>query len=982
MRTIFEIKFVTSKIKFKERKNKMKTLKNKIAAIIISIFFILSMTTSITLIPTTSAHSPAWNVPTDIYVAATPPTVGVGQYTTIIVWVDRYSPTAGGITGQTYTFQINITQPDGSTVIIGPWQTTSALASDYKTFTPTMVGTYTIVSSWPGTTIIPTESVPTSVDIGDNFEPATSQPAYLTVQQASVPNWPEPPLPTNYWTLPINAQDRTWSTIASNWLKGQWLLPGNFQNEGTGPTTAHVLWAEPIEATSPSTTADAYPGGIADAQWPGINSGLWDYDYAYNTPIIMNGIIYYNMPYTAMSNHYGYYAVDLYTGQRVWSKNGTDNGINQPYSINAPGGNGQSYGQNYEVLTQGQMLHVNNVNGQGIASYLWMQGQEDYTSSITATGTWYMLDATTGNVILTLTNVPTTGYQTTDAQGDLLIYSYNVATGNFLCWNSTQAIYPAGPTGTNQQVWRPPIGAVINAVADTSWENASTTWGATTLDALTLQALKSPHSGYTMNYTSSALTGLPGTLNVVSNTNREPVEFFGDNIVPTYTGTTACDSDYINIWLAAINQTGPYSPWPTLTSTVNNNLGFVVTPVYNKTIEVPLPGMNYTWSIPNVSSYELPINYQYNVFFLECQQTRQEWCYQLSTGNLLWGPTIQKPQISYYSTGGASGVQGNVYYGIYLAMDASNYAGQIYAYNVTNGNLLWIYNATAAPYNYESAYGANMPMILGAVCDGKIYCYSTEHSPTNPLWRQSYIRCINITDGTLIWKLEDFYALYSTSGLFAGYGIPIADGYAVTWNAYDNFVYCIGKGLSATTVSVQNGIQAGPDFTIMGTVTDQSPGALAVSTKMGYGPNGVPAVSDASQEGFMEYLYEQQVMPTNTTGVPVTISAIDPNGNYVNLGTATSDSNGFYSLGVNTNMLSAGAGTYKVIASFAGSDSYGSSYAESAFTVNSAPAATAAPTATPTSLADTYIVPGIVAIIVVIIVVGVVLALLMLRKKP
>ena len=90
----------------------------------------------------------------------------------------------------------------------------------------------------------------------------------------------------------------------------------------------------------------------------------------------------------------------------------------------------------------------------------------------------------------------------------------------------------------------------------------------------------------------------------------------------------------------------------------------------------------------------------------------------------------------------------------------------------------------------------------------------------------------------------------------------------------------------------------------------------------------------------MEYLYEQQAKPTNATGVPVTIDAIDPNGNYINLGTATSDASGVYGFSVNTDKLAAGPGTYKVIATFAGSNSYGSSSAESYFTVNSAPAAT------------------------------------------
>ena len=950
----------------------MKFAKNKTNATLIALFLMLTITATsiLVVLPIVNAHDPPWNVPTNTFVSCVPATVGVGQYTTIIIWVDRYSPTAGGTTGQTFTFQINITQPDGSKKIIGPFQSTSALGSDYRTFVPDQVGTYKIEGSFAGATIIPSITVPTHIDIGDYFQPSTSEPAYLTAQQDPIPPWPEPPLPTDYWTRPINAQNRGWSTLASNWLKGQWLLPGNFQNEGTGPVTAHVLWTEPIEATSPSIT-NAYPGGIADARWSGVNSGLWDYDYAYNTPIIMNGIIYYNMPYTAMSNHYGYYAVDLYTGQRLWTKNGTDNGLNQPYTINLPGGNGMSYGQNYEVLTTGQMLHVNNVNGKGIASYLWMQGQEDYTSAINELPTWYMLDPTTGNVMLTLINVPISGVHTTDAQGDILIYSYNSAAGRFLCWNTTHAIYPAGPTGTNQQVWRPSIGATIDAVADRSWMNASTTWG-TALDPLSLQAMTAaPHSGYSMNYSDSSLRGLPGTLNVVSNTNLEPVEFFGYSIPSTYTGAAApCSADYMYVWLAHINQTGPYSPWPTLTSTLNNNLGFTVTLDYNKTIQVPLSGKNYTWALP-------VINYEYDVFFLRCQQTRQEWCYQLSTGNLLWGPTIQKPQISYYSSGGASGVKGNVYYGIYLGIDESNYNGQIYAYDVTNGDLLWIYNATAAPYSYESAYGENMPMILGAVCDGMVYCYSTEHSPTNPAWRQSYVRCINITDGTEIWKIECFYGLYSTSGLFAGYGIPIVNGYAVLWNAYDNFVYCIGKGPSATTVSAPLTVPSlGSSVVITGMVTDKSPGAITQGPKFGY-TNGVPAVSDASQEAWMEYIYEQQIKPYNATGVPVSIDAVDPNGNYIHIATvSTTTVTGAYGCMFTPDV----PGTYQIIATFAGSGSYGSSRADTFLAVGEE-----APTASPypeVNLPPTemYIV-GVGVAIIIAIAIGFAVTILVLRKR-
>ena len=112
------------------------------------------------------------------------------------------------------------------------------------------------------------------------------------------------------------------------------------------------------------------------------------------------------------------------------------------------------------------------------------------------------------------------------------------------------------------------------------------------------------------------------------------------------------------------------------------------------------------------------------------------------------------------------------------------------------------------------------------------------------------------------------------------------------------------------------------------------------------------------------------------------IDALDPNGNIINLGTATSDANGFYSFQVNPDMLTAGAGTYQVIATFAGSNSYGSSNAESAFTLNSA--ATVVPTAVSqsnlVSTTDlmTYLAVGVIAIIIAIAIVGI----LILRKRP
>jgi hypothetical protein len=92
-----------------------------------------------------------------------------------------------------------------------------------------------------------------------------------------------------------------------------------------------VLWAASLCAESPSSSG--YPGGIADAQWPSISNNINDYQSSFRNPIIMNGILYYNAPTTQQTAKYGYYAVDLYTGNQIWYKNGTDNGLDNPYSI-------------------------------------------------------------------------------------------------------------------------------------------------------------------------------------------------------------------------------------------------------------------------------------------------------------------------------------------------------------------------------------------------------------------------------------------------------------------------------------------------------------------------------------------------------------------------------------------------------------------------------------------------------------------------
>ena len=167
-------------------------------------------------------------------------------------------------------------------------------------------------------------------------------------------------------------------------------------------------------------------GGITDAIYDDMSYGTMDYEFpwSWSTPIILNGVIYLNTP---MYPKYGYSAFDLQTGNLLWYKNGTDNGLNNNVVnvyYQGLGGAGVYSGQTYPTLSNGQLYNWKAVNGEGTVTYLWLT-QSGTPQTATSGGTmWHMLDANTGNWILTLKNVPG-GTSVTDQDGSQLRYSYN-----------------------------------------------------------------------------------------------------------------------------------------------------------------------------------------------------------------------------------------------------------------------------------------------------------------------------------------------------------------------------------------------------------------------------------------------------------------------------------------------------------------------------------------------------------------------------
>ncbi len=334
--------------------------------------------------------------------------------------------------------------------------------------------------------------------------------------------------------------------------------------------------------------------------------------------------------------------------------------------------------------------------------------------------------------------------------------------------------------------------------------------------------------------------------------------------------------------------------------------------------------------------------------------------YDLQTGALAW----QSEQMDYpwsSASFGAYALQSG--YGL-LFREA--YDG-VYAFDWNTGEIAWKYTSPAlaafeSPYTDENGTAVYPFNTGGFVADGKLFTYNTEHTASWPRTRGWAIRAINVTNGEEVWHLS--------GEISPG---AVADGYLVGSNTWDGYTYIFGKGESQTTVSAPNiALTKGQTAIISGTVLDMSPAQA-----------GTACVSKESMTTQMEYLYMQQPIAgiwgnETITGVPVSIDAVDPNGNSVHIATVTSEG---YSGTFSYTWTPELTGDYMITATFMGDDSYGSSFATTYATVVEADATPAATSSAINfeAVNNTTITAVIGAAVAIIIAIAI--AVLLLRKK-
>ena len=362
-------------------------------------------------IPLAAAHTPPWTIQTYSYIVASPNPVGVGQDVFVVFWVDWVPPGAGGIGGDRWrNLNIQITKPDGTKQNLGPF-TSDPIGGGFTLYKPDQVGVYTFTFSFPGqvpSMYGPTGEIsvnPTLWDyINDTFLPSSAT-TKLTVQSQPVAEPPSYPLPTEYWTRPIEGENTAWASIASNYLYpfGAAYQPGSerFQPDGTAPNSPHVMWTKPLQF-----------GGVvggSNTAIPGVTyyTGL-SYESRFSAPIIMYGRLYYRLPMGNNAAGGGYACVDLLTGETLWSRNYT------------------------AYPTFAQLYDYESPNQHGVIpnGYLWA------STSLGGVTTWMAYDGMTGEWLFNMTNVPS-GTMVYAPDGSINIYQLDATKKWLALWDSS-----------------------------------------------------------------------------------------------------------------------------------------------------------------------------------------------------------------------------------------------------------------------------------------------------------------------------------------------------------------------------------------------------------------------------------------------------------------------------------------------------------------------------------------------------------------
>jgi hypothetical protein len=825
------------KLKMKREVKTMELGKKKTTAIM-TFILILSMTAMMAVVPAGAQLSSGEHMPTFLKISVSPSPVGVTQPLYINAFITKPTVTAtiGTVSDNYEGMFVRMTKPDGTTYDF-PAKESDATGGIWYTHNPDQTGEYTFKAFYPGQHVSGRVSSmfggATTYDF--YYDPAESVEVTVTVQEDPI-EWiyRTPGPPEEYWTRPIYATNWDWDVYGGHWFglgvpafanTGGYDAMGNFQPYSEGPETAHIMWSK-------STHIGGQPGGHIEGTQENNYMATTIADY-YFEPVILNGILYYTKFAGPNSNIIGWEALDIRTGEVLWSRSAGETGS--------------------EAIRMGSITQFHSMQEYGAHAHIWSAEGGGFFGGVS---TLRIYDAWTGDYIATVENPQSPSYivqEGGNTPGALL--GYYTSGGNLVLWNSSTMLaaggWTYGPSTTLDWAsgiqWTAPIPNQIDG------NTVSLSVAAVTRDVILVRSAPTPGMFVYASLGWQVTAGLDAT-----------------------TGET--------LW-----------------EPINHTL-----PLYED-ISIVAAGDG--------------------VYVLHNKDTNEAYGYSLTDGSFKWGPVELKG-----NSWSALQRAGDIAYGLCFVWDSG---GWVNAINLETGEIQWSFNRGSA--GYDTPYGIYLLWYNNAIADGKLYL--SEGAMYNPPLHPARTICLNATtdnpDGELIWSVLSY----------TGRNCPaIADGHMIVWNSFDMKIYSFGKGPTSTTATVQDDmIPVDGTTLIKGSVMDVSAGSKQAGVIERF-PNGLPAVSDEDMRVWMEYAYMQQRHPRDllgrdAKGVTVHITAMDPNNNTRDFGTATTDAWGNYVFEFEPEV----PGMYQLIVTFEGSNAYWRSSTTTYVKVG--PAAEKAPTA-------------------------------------
>jgi hypothetical protein len=901
----------------------------KIAAIM-SIMLIVCIATSIFAAPLAIGQvtlPPGTHIATYANINVAPNPIGVGQTVNVNFYlasplIDSSRPT---------NMTVKVTDPSGNVQVKGPY-TGDTTGGTFFNFVPDKAGNWTFQLFYGGQVTAGSAGFgggpPTNGGLIE--DPSQSTVYTLVVQEEPIvqTGYPLTPLPTSYWETPVSAQN------VQNWYKimGPWLGLGTITFASTGAynvsslcnpytptvTSGHIIWTKTWGAGG---VVGGSAGGTEDSGSYWSTRQYWP-QYA---PVIMNGKMYstYYPETTGYSN--GIVCTDLYTGENLWKINTT------------------------AVLRCGMTTQWKTPNMYGVVGpYIWTTGNlpasETGGKLIQSTGTemgmfgpaqktaYNLYSAETGQYVLSIVNASAMTLKE-DSQGDIIGYYLNSTVG-------TMRIYGNAP-----QMGTQPLVQTVNITA-----------GKPLLCCFNFtQAL-----GNSWGWSPSQNTAIDFGLGVMW-AKPVPTQINGKTISP------ALAMDSINpLGGDAVVLTGGYT---IMQGGGDETCGWLVVASMDDTTGDVLMCKNFTYADGYQSllpyTRTTSCNVDGNRVIANVVNNKID-AFNIRTGAKAWSSTLDTPSGS-TNTYDSFGFKAAPVNGKLLLFGLG---GDIWSYNGKTGAEEWYTNTTSliGDSGIETPYGTWPLWVFSSQAYTPEVAYlAIGHEYNPPLFHGGQLLAVNMTDGTLVWSELGAYIR----------SVAIANGVLLSLNAYDNQIYAFSKGPTKITVDVPSiGVTTATPIRITGTITDVSAGVTQSEVAKNF-PNGVPCVSDASQSKFMEHVYQDQPAPTDTTGVPITLSVVDQNGNYRTIGATMSTPSGSFGFTWTPDIQ----GDYQIYATFEGSNSYWPTSAGTSFYAGEAP--TAAPTQVAAQTVDnTMLIVAIgTAVIIAIAIVGAVL-LLAIRKRP